>query len=163
MENTKICFKCNSEKPLSAFYKHPKMADGHVNKCKECNKKDVHDNYDKNILNPEYIEKERERSRDKYSRLDYKNKYSYYNEKFKFRKSAKFKNTHRDFKLKENEEAHHWNYNEGYEKDIFILSKSKHKRVHQIIFLDIELLLYRDKKCNLLDTKEKHQKIINQI
>jgi hypothetical protein len=49
MVRSKKCFKCNTVKPLEDFYKHPKMLDGHVNKCKECNKKDVTSNRNKNI------------------------------------------------------------------------------------------------------------------
>ena len=40
----KTCFKCGVEKEFDAFYKHPRMKDGRVNKCKECNKKDVREN-----------------------------------------------------------------------------------------------------------------------
>lgn len=41
----KTCFKCGVEKPLDEFYAHPYMKDKHLNKCKECARRDVQQNY----------------------------------------------------------------------------------------------------------------------
>ena len=45
----KVCFKCGIMKDINLFYTHKMMADGHVNKCKECNKNDVRANRLKNV------------------------------------------------------------------------------------------------------------------
>ncbi len=37
----KKCFKCGIRKNRSEFYKHPKMGDGYLGKCKKCTKKDA--------------------------------------------------------------------------------------------------------------------------
>lgn len=56
---TKTCFKCFKNKPLHQFYKHKRMADGHLNKCKSCTKKDVKRRY----YDPRFISKIREYER----------------------------------------------------------------------------------------------------
>ena len=50
-EQTKVCFKCDQNLPLTAFYKHRGMKDGRLNKCIECAKSEAlkhrHDNVER--------------------------------------------------------------------------------------------------------------------
>lgn len=38
---SKKCIRCDQVLPLGRFYKHPRMGDGHLNKCIECTKMDM--------------------------------------------------------------------------------------------------------------------------
>lgn len=61
MYMTKKCFKCLRIKPIDQFYKHPRMEDGHLNKCKSCAKKDVRRRYYDPEARERIIEYERKR------------------------------------------------------------------------------------------------------
>lgn len=60
----KKCFKCGEEKPLSEFYTHKQMSDGHLGKCKECTKIDVAKRYYDPESRQRIKEYERKRFRD---------------------------------------------------------------------------------------------------
>jgi len=71
----KKCFRCHQELSLNDFYAHPQMADGHLNKCKECAKKDISKNRNKNIKYYRKYDRERGSRQTKESRRKYREKY----------------------------------------------------------------------------------------
>lgn len=139
--NTKVCFKCKKEKPLKDFYAHPKMKDGHFNKCKECYKSDIKIIYSEKIQNPSFVEKERLRGREKYKRLGYKNKYKPKINSYILKSLSE--TVRKTFNVNlSNKELHHWNYLGYNMKCAFILSRRAHKLIHKYVSLKSNRFLY---------------------
>jgi len=168
---TKICIECGIEKSINEFYTHSGMKDGHINKCKECVKRNVINRYNKLSNDEEWRDKERKRGRDKYYRLNYrllkkdpetKKKYRLkYKEKYPEKQLAK--NKTRRLKRKKGFHLHHWNYNEDYWLDVIELSIKDHNLLHRFIVYDENLLMYRDLEGNLLDSKQSHLDILDKV
>ena len=163
----KICFKCNVEKSLNEFYKHPAMPDGHVNKCIECNKKDSKGNYAKNIENEKWAQKENLRNKERRKRLNYTQKAKdIWNVGKPWRNNGIYKglrNRKIYRKLKNIYKLHHWNYNDEYLKDVFIMKSKEHRLLHNSLFLDLEKRIFYLEDGTYLDTKEKHQEYIEKL
>jgi hypothetical protein len=157
----KKCFKCGIEKELSNFYTHNQMKDGHLNKCKSCAKNDIKINQIEKRNDFEYVELERKRNRDKYRRLylgtGKASKQRIINYNLLYPEKAKARNVSWKIKSIENQEKHHWSYNEEDLLDIIYLTKKEHMKAHRFIIYDRERFMYRRYDTNeLLDTKTRH-------
>lgn len=66
----KRCFKCHEDKPLTEFYRHPRMASGLLGKCKQCTRRDVQENYA--AKREQYQSYDRARYAERYARGDFR-------------------------------------------------------------------------------------------
>lgn len=166
----KKCFKCGIKKPLADFYKHNKMADGFLNKCKDCTKKDVKKTYNTIKNDPVFIEAQRQRGRDKYLRL-YKglpnnpevHKKAMDNYRRNYPEKIACKSLAGKLKRTPGFELHHWSYNIEHAKDVIELEVERHKFIHRFLIYDQEHYMYRGLNNKLLDTKELHLEYINSL
>lgn len=158
----KKCFKCLIELPLSAFYKHSEMKDGHLNKCKECTKKDSNTRFNQKLNDCEWVKKEKKRNRirmrGKSIRRNKKREWTIrYFKKFPEKRKATMIAS--KIKPPKGFERHHWSYNEAHYEDVIFMIPINHKRVHRYMVYDQQKKMYRRSDNNvLLDTREEHEK-----
>jgi hypothetical protein len=136
----KCCFKCGDTKPLDEFYAHPQMGDGHLNKCKDCAKKDIRQH---RIKNPEKVrEYDRQRARLPHRFEERMRRHAEYAEANPEKRAAHWAlgRAVRDGKVQklpcafcgeaENLEAHHHDYSKPL--DVTWLCRPCHRRFHAL-------------------------------
>lgn len=171
MINMKKCSKCGDDKPLEEFSIDTKSGERKVlPACKKCRT----DKYHQKMQSPEYRDKESARGREKYSRLNYKERArgrmpancqtrKVYEAKYPEKIAAKAAIQSIRNRRKKGVSLHHWNYNTEYHRDVIEMQVSDHYLLHRHIRYDQPLKLYRTKSGELLTSRESHIELLNTI
>ena len=155
MENKK-CFKCGERLPLTEFYTHKGTKDGHLGKCKSCTKKDTADRAKLKSKDPEWVFNERERCRMKQMKRKAEGKVKCKSRKQHDASDPKKRaaNASASIPAPDGSQRHHWSYMEEHWKDVIILPRAEHYKVHRYTIYDKEHLQYRTVHGVLLDSRE---------
>tara|TARA_R110002153_G_scaffold175464_1_gene328740 strand:- start:274 stop:711 length:438 start_codon:yes stop_codon:yes gene_type:complete len=138
------------------------MADGHLNKCIDCAKKDIKLRTEINTSTPEGLEKERKRNRDKYKRLNYKEKQKVWDKDKPWKSESKYKNLSRKFKTPKGYELHHWNYNTKFLEDVILMTIKQHRCLHKYLTLSVNIRIFKSQD-SYLTTKKSHLEFIDSL
>lgn len=130
----KKCKKCGVKKPLSEFYKHALMVDGHLNICKDCKKAYIR-KYSKTPKGKAVDRKREKTVKRKVWKKQYQRKYRERN-RLKYKARTIVTNALRDGKLKrepcevcgKKAESHHDDYNKPLE--VRWLCFKHHRELH---------------------------------
>lgn len=167
------CVVGEVKQPLSEFYTHARMGDGHLGRCKSCCKADAKKRHDELMKDPDFVESEKKRGRDKYHRL-YNDGRHYpspekkretmkrYNERYPEKRKAKNRAVHLKPITKGNE-LHHWSYNEEHYKDVIELTVSDHAKLHRYMKYSQPDKMYRTLNGTLLNTRKLHERYMRLV
>lgn len=134
----KKCFKCNTIKSFDDFYKHRAMADGYLNKCKNCAKKDVAEHRKENIEKIRAYDRDRAKNKERVKqsveitkvwRAEDKRRMAAHNAVARAIKSGQLKKKSCERCNSEKSVAHHEDYNK--KLDVIWLCQICHTQRHK--------------------------------